>query len=53
MAPISIRISGRPKPIQWASSTVLRDTDLTSALRTSAIAIANWVLAFIFSLLGR
>jgi len=38
---------------QWASSTVLRETYLTFALWTSAIAIAMWVLALMFSLLGR
>jgi hypothetical protein len=37
---------------QWASSTILRDTYLTFALWTSAIAIAMWVLALAFSLLG-
>jgi hypothetical protein len=37
---------------QWASSTVLRDTYLTFALWTSAIAIAMWVLALLFSLFG-
>ena len=35
---------------QWASSTVLRDTYLTFALWTSAIAIAMWVVALVFSL---
>ena len=37
---------------QWASSTILRDTYLTFALWTSAIAIAMWVIALLFSLLG-
>ena len=37
---------------QWASSTVLRETYLTFALWTSAIAIAMWVLALGFILLG-
>jgi hypothetical protein len=37
---------------QWASSTVLRDTYLTFALWTSAIAIAMWVVALLFSLAG-
>ena len=37
---------------QWASSTVLRETYLTFALWTSAIAIAMWVLALVFFLLG-
>ena len=37
---------------QWASSTVLRETYLTFALWTSAIAIAMWVIALIFSVLG-
>jgi hypothetical protein len=34
---------------QWASATVLRDTYLTFALWTSAIAIVMWVIALIFS----
>jgi hypothetical protein len=38
---------------QWASSTVLRETYLTFAKWTSVIAIAMWVLALGFSLLGR
>ena len=38
---------------QWASATVLRDTYLTFALWTSAIAICMWVLALAFSLVGR
>jgi hypothetical protein len=37
---------------QWASSTVLRDTYLTFALWTSAIAIAMWVVALLFSFAG-
>jgi hypothetical protein len=37
---------------QWASSTILRDTYLTFALWTSAIAIVLWVLALFTSLLG-
>lgn len=37
---------------QWASSTILRDTYLTFALWTSAIAIAMWVIALLFSLAG-
>ena len=37
---------------QWASSTVLRDTYLTFALWTSAIAIAMWVIALVFSFAG-
>jgi hypothetical protein len=37
---------------QWASSTVLRDTYLTFAFWTSAIAIAMWVLALLFSFAG-
>ena len=37
---------------QWASATVLRDTYLTFALWTSAIAIAMWVMALFFSLIG-
>ena len=38
---------------QWASSTILRDTYLTFALWTSAIAIAMWVLALFFALIGK
>ena len=37
---------------QWASATVLRDTYLTFALWTSAIAIAMWIVALLFSLVG-
>ena len=37
---------------QWASSTVLRETYLTFALWTSAIAIVMWILALVFLLLG-
>jgi hypothetical protein len=37
---------------QWASATVLRDTYLTFALWTSAIAIGMWVMALAASLLG-
>lgn len=37
---------------QWASSTVLRDTYLTFALWTSAVAIAMWVVALLFGLFG-
>lgn len=37
---------------QWASATVLRDTYLTFALWTSAIAICLWVLALLFSIAG-
>ena len=37
---------------QWASSTVLRETYLTFALWTSAIAIAMWILALVFFLFG-
>jgi hypothetical protein len=37
---------------QWASSTVLRETYLTFALWTSAIAIVMWILALLFFLLG-
>ncbi len=38
---------------QWASATVLRETYLTFALWTSAIAIAMWVIALVFSVVGR
>jgi hypothetical protein len=38
---------------QWASATVLRETYLTFALWTSAIAIAMWVIALAFSVAGR
>jgi len=37
---------------QWASATVLRETYLTFALWTSAISVALWVLALLFSWLG-
>lgn len=37
---------------QWASATVLRDTYLTFALWTSAVAIAMWIVALMFSLAG-
>lgn len=37
---------------QWASATVLRDTYLTFALWTSAIAIAMWVMALFFAAFG-
>jgi len=37
---------------QWASATVLRDTYLTFALWTSAIAIAMWIVALLFSFAG-
>jgi hypothetical protein len=37
---------------QWASSTILRDTYLTFALWTSAIAIVMWLMALFFSLIG-
>ena len=37
---------------QWASATVLRETYLTFALWTSAIAIAMWVIALMFSVAG-
>ena len=38
---------------QWASATVLRDTYLTFALWTSAIAVVMWVIALVFALAGR
>src|SRR5262245_28178450 len=38
---------------QWATSTVLRETYLTFAKWTSIIAIAMWVLALGFSLIGK
>ena len=37
---------------QWASSTVLRETYLTFAKWTSAVAITLWALALAFSLVG-
>ena len=37
---------------QWASATVLRETYLTFARWTAAIAIVMWVLALFCSLLG-
>ena len=38
---------------QWASATVLRETYLTFAKWTSAIAIAMWALALLFALGGQ
>jgi hypothetical protein len=38
---------------QWASSTVLRETYLTFAKWTSAVAVAMWMLALVFSLFGK
>jgi hypothetical protein len=38
---------------QWASSTVLRETYLTFAKWTAAIAITMWALALAFSLFGK
>ena len=38
---------------QWASATVLRETYLTFARWTAAISIAMWVLALLFSLVGK
>jgi len=38
---------------QWASSTVLRETYLTFARWTSAISIAMWGLALLFSIAGK
>jgi len=37
---------------QWASAMVLRETYLTFALWTAAIAIVMWVLALVFSFVG-
>jgi hypothetical protein len=37
---------------QWASATVLRETYLTFALWTSAVAIALWIVALLFSIAG-
>jgi hypothetical protein len=37
---------------QWASTTVLRETYLTFAKWTSAIAVVMWVLSLAFSLAG-
>ena len=37
---------------QWASATILRDTYLTFAFWTSAIAITMWILALLFSWFG-
>ena len=37
---------------QWASATILRETYLTFALWTSAIAIAMWVIALVLALAG-
>jgi hypothetical protein len=38
---------------QWASATVLRETYLTFALWTSAVAIMLWLLALLLFLAGR
>lgn len=38
---------------QWAIATVMRETYLTFARWTSLVAIAMWVLALMFSLLGQ
>lgn len=38
---------------RWASATVLRETYLTFALWTSAIAICMWVIALVFAVLDR
>ena len=37
---------------QWVSSTILRETYLTFAFWTSAIAISMWLIALIFWVLG-
>jgi hypothetical protein len=37
---------------QWASATVLRETYMTFALWTSAIAIAMWAIALLCALIG-
>ncbi len=37
---------------QWASSTILRETYLTFAFWTSAIAVTMWLIALIFWVLG-
>ncbi len=37
---------------QWASATILRDTYLTFAMWTCAIAISMWVIALLFSVIG-
>jgi hypothetical protein len=38
---------------QWASATVLRETYLTFAYWTSAVAVSMWVIALLFSTAGR
>jgi hypothetical protein len=38
---------------QWASSTVLRETSLIFAKWTSVVAIVMWVLALLFSVIGK
>lgn len=38
---------------QWASATILRETYLTFAFWTSGIAIAMWVIALLFALMGK
>jgi hypothetical protein len=42
-----------PASAQWASATVLRETYLTFAYWTSAVAISLWVVALLFSVTGR
>jgi hypothetical protein len=37
---------------RWAAATVLRDTYLTFALWTSAVAIVMWLVALFFALAG-
>ena len=42
-----------PEPqAQWASATVLRETYLQFAYWTAAIAIAMWVITFVFVVIG-
>jgi hypothetical protein len=38
---------------QWASALVLRETYHAFALWTSAVAVVMWVLALVFSIVGR
>lgn len=37
---------------QWAIATVMRETYLTFALWTAAIAIVMWLIAFVFAVVG-
>ncbi len=51
---IYLREDSRPPEdhAQWAVSTVMRDTYLTFAFWTSAIAVIMWAMAFVLMLFG-